>query len=377
MANTLITLKTIAREALPRLVDNLVFPAIVYQDFAADMPMALGDTIRVRKPSVMEAVEFDSATGVAYGDFNEECVEVTLNRIATVDRKAEAIETATNLDNLNRAFIEPAAVALAEKINSDGLALYSDIPYVCGTAGTTPSGLADFAAARKVLNTNKAPVSGRRAVWDVEADAAFTQVDAIVHAEKSGSTQALREGSIGRIFGIDNYMSQAVKSHVSGTLAAGGTGAKITIKNAVENASSVTLGVTASSGGTLTGTLVKGDILAIGGKTAVVTENASAAANEITVKVYPAVTAAAGVEVTLAASHTANLAFHQNAFAYVSRPLVNPDGQGVESYVTSYGGISLRVTRGYNQQYKQSTYSMDVLYGYKTVYPELAVRVMG
>ena len=80
---------------------------------------------------------------------------------------------------------------------------------------------------------------------------------------------------------------------------------------------------------------------------------------------------------TIAASHTANLAFLPQAFAFVTRPLLNPDGQGVASYVTSYNGISLRVTKGYDQKYKRSTYSMDVLYGYKTVYPELAVRVMG
>ena len=65
------------------------------------------------------------------------------------------------------------------------------------------------------------------------------------------------------------------------------------------------------------------------------------------------------------------------AFAYVTRPLANPDGQGVESYVTSYDGISLRVTRGYDQQYKRSIYSMDVLYGFMTVHPGMAVRVMG
>ena len=53
------------------------------------------------------------------------------------------------------------------------------------------------------------------------------------------------------------------------------------------------------------------------------------------------------------------------AFAYVTRPLINPDGQGVQSYVTSLNGISLRVTKGYNQQYKRSMYSMDVLYGYR------------
>ncbi|MPM97172.1 hypothetical protein SDC9_144345 [bioreactor metagenome] len=78
---------------------------------------------------------------------------------------------------------------------------------------------------------------------------------------------------------------------------------------------------------------------------------------------------------TLIGSHTANLAFNPNAFAFVTRPLVTP--QGVQSYVTSYNGVSLRVTRGYDMKYKKEMLSMDVLYGYKTMYPELACRYLG
>lgn len=63
------------------------------------------------------------------------------------------------------------------------------------------------------------------------------------------------------------------------------------------------------------------------------------------------------------------------AFAFVTRPLVQP--AGVESYVTSYNGISLRLTKGYDMKHKKEMLSMDVLYAYKTIYPELAVRALG
>lgn len=63
------------------------------------------------------------------------------------------------------------------------------------------------------------------------------------------------------------------------------------------------------------------------------------------------------------------------AFAFVTRPLTVP--AGVESYVTSYNGITLRVTRGYDMKYKKDMFSMDVLYGYATMYEELAERVLG
>lgn len=368
MPNTFITLQEIARQALPRLIENLVFPNLCYKDFSNTFADK-GDTIQVRKPVVLSASEFNAGNGISTQDISENSVAVKLDKIATVDVEASAIETAVNISDLNRVFVEPAAVALAEKINSDGLELYKDVPYA---VDTHLHDLAALAAVRKALNVNKVPTAGRVAVWSPEADAGFTTIPAIVNAEKSGTTQALREGSIGRIFGLENYMAQGVKTHTTG----------ITAATAVKVNGAVTAGATqlAIDGTTLTGKLVKGDILTIAGKTYTVTaDTANASSNAIaTVKVYPALPQIAdNTDVTLAGSYTANLAFNPMAFAYVTRPLYNPDGEGVASYVTSYNGISLRVTKGYNQTYKKSIYSMDVLYGYKCIYPELAVLGLG
>lgn len=368
MANTFLTLKTIARAALPRLIENLVFPNLVYKDFSNDFQF-LGDSVQVRKPVALTAQDFDASQGIQPQDMKEQSVTVKLDKLATVDAQASAIETALNIDDLNRVFIEPAAVALAEKINADGLALYADVAQAVDTHLHDVAALANV---RKAMNIAKIPTAGRVAVWDPAADADFSKLDAVLHAEKSGSTQALREGSIGRLFGMENYMAQGVKQHATG----------ITAATAVKVNGAVTAGATqlAIDGTSLTGKLVKGDVLTIKGKSYVVTEDTAAAATNAiaAVKVYPALEEIAdNTDVTLAGSHAANLAFNPNAFAYVTRPLYNPDGEGVSSYVTSYNGISLRVTKGYNQTYKKSVYSMDVLYGYKTIYPELAVRCMG
>ena len=371
MANKWLEVKEIARPALVRLIENLVFPNLIYKDYSNQFVPGKGAKVQVKKPVVLQAEEFNASTGITPQDVDDsQTVEVTLDKIATVDIEVGALEGAVNFDDVNRLFIEPAAIALAQKINSDGLFLYKDIPYIGGTAGTTPHDLTDLAEVRKVLNENKVPPRGRRAVWDTEADAKFTTIPAIVNAEKSGTTQALREGSIGRIFGLDNYMSQAVKTHATG----------ITAATAVKVNGAITSGATTLSidGTTLTGKLVYGDVLQIGGKSFVVTEDsASASSNAIAgVKVYPALPDIAdNADVTLIASHTANLAFNPNAFAFVTRPLVAP--QGVQSYVTSYNGVSLRVVRGYDMKYKKEMLSMDVLYGYKTMYPELACRYLG
>lgn len=369
MGNTFVTLQEIARQALPQLIDNLVFPQLCYRDFS-DTFAQHGDTIQVRKPVVYTAAEFDASQGVQTQDITENTVAVKLDKIATVDVEASAIETATNIDDLNRVFIEPAAIALAQKINADGLGLAAE---VFNTVDCSTKNLAALAAVRKAMNEARIPLTERRAIWDPEADAAFMTIDAIVHAEKSGTTEALREGSIGRVFGMDNYMSQAVKSFKTGITAA--TAVKV---NGAVSAGAKQLAI---DGSTLTGKLLAGEILYIGGKAYKVAEDTAAAATNAiaTVKVTTELPAIAdNTDVTLLKrDYTANLAFHPMAFAYVTRPLYNPDGEGVSSYVTSYNGISLRVTRGYNQQYKKSVYSMDVLYGYKCVYPELAVLALG
>jgi len=378
MANEFLDVKVIARLTLQRLIENMVFPNLIYRDFSNDFQPGKGAKIQVKKPVVLEAKDFDETNGVTAQDIKESSVEVTLDKLATVDAEWGAIAGATSIDDLNRLFIEPSAVALAEKINSDGLFLYKDIPYTAGVAGTTPASLSVIADARKALNINKVPLAGRVAVWDPEAEASLSTLDAVAHAEKSASTDALREGELGRLYSFNNFMAQGIKTHAAGTLAVGGgTSPKIVPKAIVaEGATGLTLAVTGGTSPTLTGTLVKGDILTIKGKTYTVLTGGTAASDELAVTVYPALPALAVTDViTVAASHTANLGFAPQAFAFVTRPLTLPSG--VEAYVVSYNGVSMRVVKGYDIKYKKETISMDVLYGYKTMYQELAVRILG
>lgn len=363
MSNRILTTQSIAREALPILRDSLVFPALAHTDFSADFAKT-GDTVMVRKPAVFTASEFESE--IAAQSMDEGSVSVVLDRIADVSVELSAKDMALNIEDFSAQILAPAMSAIAEKINADGLALYKDIPYVMGTAGTTPSQFAVFADAAKELNRAKAPAQGRSAVWDIEAIANFQKISDVVNAEKCGDNTALREGCIGRILGISNYMSQGVCAHTAGTMA-GQTGLK-TSGATLEGADSVRI---AGSG-----TLKKGDVLTIGGRTYAVTEDAAAVSGVVTAKVYPAMSAADDqTAVSVAASHTANMVFHKYAFAFVTRPL--EAARGADSYVTSYGGITLRVTMDYDISHKKQILSIDTLYGVKTLYPELAVRVMG
>lgn len=279
MANTFLEVKEIARQALPRLIENLVMPSLMHRDFSNDFVQGKGATIQVRKPNALVAKTFNGE--IEPQDITDGSIDVKLDKFADVSVKLSALEMATNVDDLNRIFIEPAAVALAEKINADGLALFKDIS---ATASGDPKTLNPFSQAGMVLNKAKVPLNPRYGVWSPDALADFQTIPAIVNAEKSGTTNALRAGSIGRVFGIDNYMAQGVDS--------------------------------ASMLGAV---------------------------------------------------------FHPFAFAFVTRPLAVP--KGVECYTTSYNGITLRVTRGYDINTKTDIISMDVLYGYKTLDKTLATKV--
>ncbi len=365
MANNFISIQEMARAALPILQDNLVFPKLTYNDFSKDFAKK-GDTIQIKKPPIYVANEFND--NIVKQDITEDGVLITLDKIADVSVGLTAKEMALNLEDFTAQVLNPAMVAIAQKINSDGLKLYKDISNVTGTAGTTPSDLSAFAAAAKTLNNCKAPMSDRYAVWDANALAAFQVLPSVINAEKSGTTKALREGSIGRILGFDNFMSQSVINHTAGVL----TGSA-KVKTAA-SMGDTTLEINATS---LTGELKTGDIIKIGDNSYSVLVGGGAVSNAVTVTLATPLVSdlAVSTPITVVGNHTANLAFNKNAFAFVSRPL--EVARGVESYTTNYNGISMRVSLGYDMATKTQTLSVDTLYGFKTIYPELACRVLG
>ena len=362
------SVQEIARQGVMALYQNLVFPNLVYKDYSSEYQAGKGATVLARLPVEYTATEFVAASGVTEQSVDDnDTVSITLNKIATVDVGIQAIEMATDIDDLKRVFIEPAARALAEKINSDGLNLYKDVPYWTGAAASTPDALSDFTEPAKILDDHYVPMSMRKAVWNSAALAKFRLIDSVVEADKSGTTQALREGSIGKLMGLDNYMAQGIKTHTTG---AAGT-------PLVDNSGGYSAGDTTIHVDGLSAAFIVGDRFTLGGYQYVVTAAGALSTADQDITISPGLVAAVAdnAALTVIASYAANMVFHENAFAFVTRPLIAPSDK--LSYTTSYNGISLRVVRGYDMQYKKEKLSMDVLYGYKTLKPEAACLVLG
>ena len=95
-----------------------------------------------------------------------------------------------------------------------------------------------------------------------------------------------------------------------------------------------------------------------------------------TVTAAPANNAAITPLGTEATGYTQNLAFHRNAFALVTVPLEMPDGVSFKARET-HRGISMRVVKDYDIVNDDDVIRLDVLYGVKTLYNDLATRLSG
>jgi hypothetical protein len=78
---------------------------------------------------------------------------------------------------------------------------------------------------------------------------------------------------------------------------------------------------------------------------------------------------------TASSQYAANIVHHPDAFALVTADLERP--QGVWGDRQTYEGISMRIVRQYDITNDVIPLRIDVLYGWKTLYPEFACRLVG
>jgi hypothetical protein len=69
-----------------------------------------------------------------------------------------------------------------------------------------------------------------------------------------------------------------------------------------------------------------------------------------------------------------NLCFHPNAFALVTVPLEMPDGVSFKAR-ESHNGLSVRVVKDYDITNDEEIIRLDILFGTKTIYADLACRL--
>jgi hypothetical protein len=119
-----------------------------------------------------------------------------------------------------------------------------------------------------------------------------------------------------------------------------------------------------------------------------VTLNASGAGNVTVSPIYSATQALATVNTlpgnskaiifvgTASTQYAQNLVYHKDAITFATADLLLPQGVDMASRQV-HNGISLRVVRQYDINNDRLPCRIDVLYGYSTIRPQMAVRMWG
>ena len=410
MANSVLTVDVIAKEALAILDNELVMAKRVHRGHESEFGNAMngyqaGESISIKRPT--DFTVRDGATASAQ-DVTEGSVTLTVDKQKGVDFAFTSKELTLNIKELSERVIKPAMVQLANQVDRDLMALYSSVPNWVGTPGQIINSFADLAKAPERLDATAVPQEGRSAAlspadhWGLLGN----QTGLFIQSAANG---AYREGSLGKIGGVDTYMSQNVPTHTVGPL--GGTplvngAAQVSTYANVKTTmiqNLITDGWTAAAASRVKA----GDVFTIANvfdvnpvtkatlphlkQFSVQADGSSDASGNLTLSIYPAIISSGAFQNVSAApadnaaltflgtastGYSQNMVFHKNAFALAMVPMVAPPG-AVDVARKSYNGTSVRLIPFYNGSSDVSTFRLDILYGTKATDPRLATRVSG
>jgi hypothetical protein len=271
--------------------------------------------------------------------------------------------------------------------------MYKDV-YNLYDGDAAAFGFASMTGAKQILTDGLTPQAKRRFLFNTTHSNKFlVDTKGLFHASENVEEQ-YREGLIGRTGGFDCFESTLMLPHTTGTAAK--TTGYLTNAATTQTGSSLVV----DTGST---TFLKGDVITIAGVNRVHPETkqdtgvlqkfvitADSGASATTLAISPAIVASGArqnvtngaannqaiVKVGAGASETLNqsLAFHKDAFTFVTADLELPKGVDF-AHREVYDGISMSVVRDFNISDRSFPCRIDVLYGFKTLRPQLATRV--
>jgi hypothetical protein len=414
MSNTLLTIGMITRRALMVLENNLSFTKQVNREYDSRFAVSgakIGTVLDIRIPPRYTVT---TTVPLSVQDATETKTTLTLSNQHHVDLSFTSQDLTLSIDDFSERFITPALAALANKIDATGLAEYWNVYNAVGTPGTPPASsegapvsaataLYLYGQAMAKLDYEAVPRdSNRSVVVDPIANTLLVSALSGLFHSTTEVEQQYKTGNMGLAIGAKFSMDQNVTPHTVGPL--GGT----PLCDGVPTSGATTL---ATKGWTSSAAsrLKHGDIFTIANVYAVNPQSrqstgqlrqfvvtadfSSDGSGNGTVSVSPAITSsgafqtvtalpADGAALTvLGAASTVtpqNMAFHRDAFTVACVDLEMPQGVDWAARVSSKKlGISMRMVRQYDINNDAFPCRVDVLYGWKTVRPQLACRIMG
>ena len=359
MANTFLTPRIVAMEALRILESEKVYRDLVFNDYSNEFAM-VGDTVNVRKRNPLKAKTF--VDNIETQDITEAAVPVKLDRYRDVSVQISSKDLTLDIKNFSEQVVKPAMIGLEEQVDAEIAAFLADKVPAYITATTNPTDLADVANMAKTLDKNKAPKADRHLVFAPDHKYNYALTENLSKVSYAGDSLTLRDALLGKVYGFNTYMDQNnLDSNTGNATAFSVTG---TI-----NAKTVALAsVTPASAQIKTG-----DVFLIDGHAYHFAEDKTASGGAVaSIKIEEPLHKAVNAEAAKVVTKPISVGFQREAVAFVSRPLETPQG-AVKSYTAQGKNIAVRVTFGYNMQTKQDIVSFDILFGLALLNEKLLV----
>jgi len=197
-----------AQEALMQLEANLVLGNLVYRDFENALAQQ-GDTVNAHRPQTFTMKRKKDNAAVTTQDAKVDNVPVRLDQLGHVSFLLGDRERSLAFKDLIALHLTPAVSAIAQGIEQVLQAQkYSFLARSVGKIGTKPD-RTTIIAAQTMANDLLWPADGRFGIVTAGQDGALKEITDFNNANKIGDDgSAVREGSLGRLFGTNWLMSQ-------------------------------------------------------------------------------------------------------------------------------------------------------------------------
>src|SRR3989449_2254943 len=211
VANAIV--KLVAADALPALVGNLVMGNLVNRDYEPTLAQA-GDTVNVPIPPTLVASNIAEGGTVTTQNPNLGNAQIVLNTHAEATFQIPDVTKVLAVQDLLRVYMQPAVVAIAERIESDLLGLYASFTgnTPVGVAGT-PITEASIDLAETALFQAKLPASQSKYLMvDSNTYSQLRQIPRFSEYQNVGDAglRALIDGTVGKIKDFYVFRSQYV-----------------------------------------------------------------------------------------------------------------------------------------------------------------------
>lgn len=202
MANTLITPTNVARAALATYQYNAVLPRIVNRNYVTEFGGGAGDTVTIRQQARLTTNLFDRTTGVVVQDVVEGSQQLQVGDIFDVSVQLTQEQWDLDLTDFSYQVAEPmgkAMVRTSEEVIYDAMKTKA---YDANLTAGTDSVLDALVDLRSALTAEEVPLNDRVIVVGSNVTAELLKDPNLIKANEAGNSDALRNASIGRLFGM-------------------------------------------------------------------------------------------------------------------------------------------------------------------------------